>query len=405
MGRAGIGISLGPNVGIGPMGSGAASYSSYALALDYLNRKYRSGSQFVSGDNAVSLLPGYTYTRSGPKSELNASTGLTSFAANVPGIVPGVGYWSRGAMTNEHISNNAPSWGASGTGTVGSTSVGTGALGSNVVTINNLGASSGANSSAGIGTTAVSAGATKTVYALVRGTGSDIGKTTRAACTRNGAGTFEQSFGSDVVLTSDWQLAKATITFVNAQTGYRIDIVGGASNSASSVEVCLPHGVTGTQPGPIIVTTGATVTVGADVLPVTFNPGSEYTLICHFKTSETGIAVSVDDGTSNNRAQIGASANTLSYGVASGGVTEFFNTAAVATTSGVKVAMRVKANDFAIYSGGVQRHTDAVFAVPTTTRVAVGMDRLNASQLQGTVEFIGIIARGLTNAELASVTS
>ena len=47
-------------------------------------------------------MPGYAYTRSGAKQELLASAGgvSSSFAANVPGIVSGVGYYSWATATN-----------------------------------------------------------------------------------------------------------------------------------------------------------------------------------------------------------------------------------------------------------------------------------------------------------------
>lgn len=41
-----------------------------------------------------------TYTRSGAKSELSSTGSPIAYAADVPGIVPGVGYWSRQAFTN-----------------------------------------------------------------------------------------------------------------------------------------------------------------------------------------------------------------------------------------------------------------------------------------------------------------
>lgn len=72
-------------------------YSGYALALDFDDADY-----WVSGTNYATLssVPGYAYTRTGDKGEVNASGGIDSFAANVPGVVPGVGYWSRQSLTN-----------------------------------------------------------------------------------------------------------------------------------------------------------------------------------------------------------------------------------------------------------------------------------------------------------------
>ena len=82
--------------------SGAVDPSTgYALYLPFsaASPTYRSG---LTTGNSITAMPGYAYTRSGAKQELLASAGGVSavFAANVPGIVSGVGYYSRGAFTN-----------------------------------------------------------------------------------------------------------------------------------------------------------------------------------------------------------------------------------------------------------------------------------------------------------------
>jgi hypothetical protein len=87
----------GMGLGLGLRGGRAAPYADHALALDFKNGAYRSAG-LLTGD--VTQLPGYSYTRSGPKSELNANGTPVPFAANVPGIMPGVGHWSRAALTN-----------------------------------------------------------------------------------------------------------------------------------------------------------------------------------------------------------------------------------------------------------------------------------------------------------------
>ncbi len=48
----------------------------------------------------LSTVPGYACTRSGAKSELGSTGTPIAFAANVPGVVPNKGYWSRVALTN-----------------------------------------------------------------------------------------------------------------------------------------------------------------------------------------------------------------------------------------------------------------------------------------------------------------
>ena len=82
--------------------SGAVDPSAgYALYLPFsaASPTYRSG---ATTSPLITAMPGYAYTRSGAKQELLASAGGVSavFAANVPGIVPGQGYYSWVAETN-----------------------------------------------------------------------------------------------------------------------------------------------------------------------------------------------------------------------------------------------------------------------------------------------------------------
>lgn len=72
-------------------------FADHLLALDFRNRRYRQA-PLSTGD--LGTLAGYSYSRSGAKLELGSGGSLASFAANVPGIVPDIGYWSRAGLTN-----------------------------------------------------------------------------------------------------------------------------------------------------------------------------------------------------------------------------------------------------------------------------------------------------------------
>ena len=89
--RMGLGLNL------AQFGSSVDPSAGFALYLDFKNSLYRSGATKTAD---VTTLPGYTYTRSGAKSELLSTGAPTAFAANVPGIVPTIGYWARAALTN-----------------------------------------------------------------------------------------------------------------------------------------------------------------------------------------------------------------------------------------------------------------------------------------------------------------
>ncbi len=76
----------------------------YAILDDFKRPEYkRAGTDY----SLLSGLPGYAYVRSGAKSELSSTGTPIAFAANVPGVVPGVGYWSRAALTNLVLQSQA----------------------------------------------------------------------------------------------------------------------------------------------------------------------------------------------------------------------------------------------------------------------------------------------------------
>lgn len=70
--------------------------SFWTIAADYKTGRYWHGG--VTYDETA--LPGRTYVRTGAKGEQDLSGAVVSFAAGVPGIIPGIGYWSRLALTN-----------------------------------------------------------------------------------------------------------------------------------------------------------------------------------------------------------------------------------------------------------------------------------------------------------------
>jgi hypothetical protein len=78
-------------------GGGGNTYADYSFAFDAKNGAYRSGTQFASDPQ---YLTGYSYSRTISKYELSYSGSPLAYAANVPGIVPNVGYWARSATTN-----------------------------------------------------------------------------------------------------------------------------------------------------------------------------------------------------------------------------------------------------------------------------------------------------------------
>ena len=100
-----VGGDLGESSGGSTNGS-ISAYASYALAVNF-----KEGEYWASGTKTLSpsTLTSYSYTRSGVKGERNALTSgntVNNFTTNEPGIVPGVGYWSRGPVTNLFLNSN-----------------------------------------------------------------------------------------------------------------------------------------------------------------------------------------------------------------------------------------------------------------------------------------------------------
>lgn len=67
------------------------------MSLDFKTKTYQRGTKTYS---TIAKLPGHAYTRANAKYELNSSGAIISVAANVPGILLGNGFWSRQALTN-----------------------------------------------------------------------------------------------------------------------------------------------------------------------------------------------------------------------------------------------------------------------------------------------------------------
>lgn len=110
---------------------GNSPYLGWDLALDFKNGIYRSGSVTTRD---ISQLPGYSYLPTALKFETAANGALVSTPAASPGIIPGVGFWSRPTMTN--LTRNSVATGvAVGTPGTAPTGWGTNGYNSNGITV------------------------------------------------------------------------------------------------------------------------------------------------------------------------------------------------------------------------------------------------------------------------------
>lgn len=387
--------------------SGIAAWKAdHALALDFKLGRYRGSSNSPATPN-LSGLPGYSYTRSGAKSELAASTGLVSFAANVPGIVPGVGYWSRGAVTNLVATSN-PTAGATSTGhadPAGGTSAALyGGSGDQAITV-----------------------ATATTYTVTRffkyydnpwirllvfETAASANQArvwvnvqTGTLGSNSAAGTGFTVVGTPAITPvtapdgSQWyrvQLSFQSSTATALTVGHRLaNADGGTSATGTGIYVYQLQTVAGTQAGPIIVTTGATASTGADVLTLTLSQADEdFIMWGKVEVRGPGGALFVwNDTTANNRLNLFHTSGTAGAIFRSATVdTTPAVPAHTAATSTIAVMVRRRAGKFTIAvksddNAAVIGAEGAATAFPTLTSLNIG-HQLSSSQTTAPVQHV-----------------
>jgi hypothetical protein len=318
-----------------------APYQDYALALDFKNGVYRVPQGLLS---SLSLAPGYSYTRAGAKSELNAAGVPLPFAANVPGIVPGLGYWSRGALTNLFLN--------SATGVT-----------------QNVTVTAQAYTLSFFGTGTITLSGTSTAGPLV-GTGASN---------------------------------RVSLTFTPTAGTLTLTVSGSCTNVGL---------VAGSQPGPIIVTTGSTATVGADDLDLSFaNAATDGDFVALVKMAgaitATARSLALTDGTGNNRMTInGGSTGTTTVNVTAGGVGQTGGTAVTLGSGALTLAMRVRASKTCV--GVKEANTITIWAespvisIPTTTKVEVAAV-LGAQNPDQIISFVGIRRGTFSDADLSAL--
>lgn len=262
-------------------------YSGYALALDFKNGVYRSASGFSS----LSSLPGYAYSRAGAKIEAKGAAAV-NFAANVPGIVPGLGGYFRAAATNLLLQSQAfddATWGK-----VNLTAP------APVVTANAAIAPDGTLTADQIVYPAVAAAQNSNVHQSVNavaGTSHTFQIWLRGAVGGENVYLYASPNGSIFVgatrltLTNLWQIFSITAA-PTTTTGWFWSIGtdardGSQAPTAASTVFAWQAGlVAATNTGPGILTTNATATAAADALSVNLANGN-YSAIYTFDNGTT----------------------------------------------------------------------------------------------------------------------
>lgn len=234
--------------------------------LNFIDDSYTVGT-IVYG--SLSDMPGYSYSRTGAKAELDASGTPTAFGVNVPATISGFGYYSRpatvcGILWNRDLTNAA--WTKRGTGAV--------------TTDGTLNVDGSANASKLTGINAVG----NDVYQIAGGAYRSlfIKKITSTGVLRitspsDGTSSWDVDFSK---LGAGWTRITAvhpSVTVVNAISAGGCHFIATSGGPLSFyVDYVQQMDVAQGDGGPLIATTTTAVTIGADVLGVNV-PNGTYT--------------------------------------------------------------------------------------------------------------------------------
>ena len=223
---------------------------------------------------------------------------------------------------------------------------------------------------------------------------------------------------------SGWYRVTATHTAAAAQTlliGTYITYTGVYSttkdytgNGTSGIYLWGAQLEAGAYPTSYIPTTSASVTRNADVISKTGISSligqSEGTIFYEFAApivEDITRAISLSGSSVSNRINISTYSNSIFVRVDVGGANQVNSSAVISVTNMNKIAFRYKANDFSLYVNGVNVITDT----SGITFPAATLDRISNLQPDGTFPYNGNIKAialwktGLTNAELATLTT
>ena len=269
--------------------AGSVAITTTSATLDFKNGTYVSGG--VS--SALGAIPGYGYVRSGAKAELSGSASAVTFAADTPGIIVGVGYQSRAALTGltlqsqsfdsgNWIKDNCTVAANNATAPDGSSSADTLTVTGPLAQVYQ-----GYNGAAGTYTTSIFLPAGGTAPFAYLQVNTSVGVQFVAINRTTGAvGAVQLLAGSALTMTAysvavgtGWRLV---LVWVETATSYYVvaGLCDSATSRTSTVGITAPlwqhQTIAGNYPdgGPIIVTTSAPVTVGADVMTVGLVNGS-----------------------------------------------------------------------------------------------------------------------------------
>lgn len=420
---------------LGDLIRGAAQpYPGYALALDFKNGIYRAGG-LVTRD--VTALAGYSYARSGAKAELDANGVPVSFASGVPGIVPGVGFWSRSAVTNVLLwSQQFDKWGATALSVIADQTVSPdGGLTADLL----VPSTSSAEHFAVMSTGTTTAGQAITGSVFVKSAGYNYAVVDLYGTGTSGdryavfdltAGTVtDAASGVTAAITPGahgfWRICVTITPTVSGGAGFYLFPSTGSTYAArvfagdgtQGVYAWQAQLVAGTQPVPIIPTTSAAATVGADNLvvgePITTDQDFAFLVTVNYPAAATANQVisEASDGSGSNRFTIyrtGGSGQLAAYiAAANASVGPSSPSTAISIGRGVAL-LRRRAGKWTLAgrdaSGSVAIGTETgVTAFGSLSQLNVGGSVASSNPADNPIEFAGIRKGTFSDADLTAM--
>ena len=223
------------------------------------------------------------------------------------------------------------------------------------------------------------------------------------------------STGDTAVVTSEWQ----RFTFSHSSSTYVLAVgLRGGTGADDTVDISIfaAQAEALSYATSYIPTNGSTQTRAAETLNnagnsdlINSTEGVLYAEISSFDNSGDYRLISLSDGTLNNRIFIGFRLNTgyIYYYVIAGGVSQSnFDTTITSANSFSKIALKYKANDFALWVNGVEIYADS------SGSIVSGLDTLQFANGNGTqfpfygnAKMVAVFKEALSDTELACLTS
>ena len=230
---------------------------------------------------------------------------------------------------------------------------------------------------------------------------------------------YSQFFSTQEVLSGGWQRIELNGTFSTASTTVVIGLEFGftSDDSVAGQEYYLTglQVEEGSYATSYIPTSGSTVTRNQDIFTrdgigslINSTEGVLFVEMAALSDDLTARRISINDGSYNNIVEIGytSGSNEIKNRVKSGGGTQAnMNYTAPSIISDLKIALKWKVNDFAVWVNGVEVATDTSGTTP------IGLSQISFDRGDGTQNYFGKVKQlqvyktALTDTQLAALTS